>query len=369
MRAIPLIFVLLAAGCSRSHEKRVPAVPAVRVQPVERTSSHGAARYSASIGPASRVDLAFKVGGYVQSIPRLKGPDGRVHLLQEGDRVTAGMELASLRKIDYAQKLEEARASLAEANAARQQAEVDAQRSLRLFASHSVSQAEVDAAVAKRDGAIARAEGAQVHLDQARTALADTMLRPAQDGIVLERRIEIGTLASAGMVGFVIADLDTVKATFAVPDRVVSTLRIGAPQQIALEAFRGKVFQGHITRIAPAADAKSRAFEVEVTVGNADHALKPGMVAALDLAGSDDSSPQPVLPLSAVVRSPAKRDAYAVFVIAGDSAGTTARLRPVELGEFLGNRIAIKSGVAADDRVVVMGAALLSDGEAVQIIR
>jgi hypothetical protein len=58
-----------------------------------------------------------------------------------------------------------------------------------------------------------------------------------------------------------------------------------------------------------------------------------------------------------------------VFVVAEEAAGTTARLRPVELGEFLGNRIAIKSGVGGDDRVVVMGAALLADGEPVQIIR
>src|SRR3954469_20815813 len=208
IHAVSLFAALLAGGCNRSHEKPVRAVPAVRVHAVERASSHGAARYSASIGPASRVDLAFKVGGYGQSIAQEKGADGRVHLLQEGDRVTRGMELASLRKIDYAQKLDEARASLAEANASRQQAEVDAQRSLRLFASHSISQSEVGAAVAKRDGAIARAEGAQVHLDQARTAFSDTVLRPMQDGVVIERRVEIGTLAATGMIAFAIADLD-----------------------------------------------------------------------------------------------------------------------------------------------------------------
>jgi membrane fusion protein, multidrug efflux system len=190
-----------------------------------------------------------------------------------------------------------------------------------------------------------------------------------EDGVVIERRIEVGTLAATGMVGFAIADLDTVKATFAVPDRVVSTLHIGAAQQIALEAFRGKTFPGRITRIAPTADAKSRAFEIEVTVPNRDHGLKPGMIAALDLASSEQTLPDAVLPLTAVVRSPDKANGFAVFVVANEPAGATARLRPVELGEFLGNRIAIKSGASGDDRVVVMGAALLADGEPVQVIR
>jgi RND family efflux transporter MFP subunit len=371
MRTIPLLFAALVAvfGCNRSHTAAPPVAPAVRVQAVERPNGHGMARYSASIAPAARVDLAFKVSGYVDSIARARGSDGRVHLLQDGDRVTRGMEMASIRKIDYAQKLDEARASLAEANASRQQAEVDAQRAVKLLASRSISQAEADAAIAKRDGAIARAAQAQVRLDQARTALSDTMLRPAFDGIVVERRIEVGTLASAGTVAFAIADIDNVKAIFAVPDRVVGTLRLGARQELTLEAFRGKTFKGQITRISQTADTKSRAFEVEVTLPNTGHELKPGMVAALDLAASAQSAPDALLPLTAVVRSPAKSAAFAVFVVADESGQTTARLRPVELGDFLGNRIAIRSGLGADDRVVVMGAPLLTDGQPVQIIR
>jgi len=370
MRTVsPLFVVFLAvAGCSRGRSAAPPAAPAVRVQAVERPDGHGTARYSASIGPASRVDLAFKVSGYVESIAKVKGPDGGVHVLQDGDRVTRGMELASIRKIDYAQKLDEGRASLAEANASRQQAEVDAQRAVKLVASRSISQAEADAAIAKRDGAIARADQAQVRLDQARTALSDTVLRPSFDGIVIERRIEVGTLASAGTVAFAIADIDTVKAIFAVPDRVVGTLRLGAPQELTLEAFRGKTFKGRITRVSQTADTKSRAFEVEVTLPNAGHELKPGMVAALELAAAGASAPEAVLPLTAVVRSPARSDGFAVFVVAEESGRTTARLRPVELGDFRGNRIAVRSGLGADDRVVVMGAPLLTDGEPVQII-
>jgi multidrug efflux pump subunit AcrA (membrane-fusion protein) len=75
-----------------------------------------------------------------------------------------------------------------------------------------------------------------------------------------------------------------------------------------------------------------------------------------------------LLPLSAIVRAPASAGDYAVFVIEGDAARSTARIRPVKLGDLQGNRIAVREGLQRDDRVVVMGAPLLADGEAVQII-
>jgi multidrug efflux system membrane fusion protein len=187
-------------------------------------------------------------------------------------------------------------------------------------------------------------------------------------GVVLERRVEIGTLASAGMVAVSLADIDTVKATFGVPDTVVRTLAMGTPQKVLLEAFRGQGFVGRISRIAPAADSKSRLFEVEVEIRNPRGELKPGMVASLELTQSPDAQPQVLLPLSAIVRSPAGSHGYAVFVVEGEAGASRARIRPVTLGDLQGNRIAVREGLQREDRVVVMGAALLADGESVQII-
>ncbi|HYY52907.1 MAG TPA: efflux RND transporter periplasmic adaptor subunit [Myxococcales bacterium] len=365
-----ICWIVLAAGlaCGRNHKAAAPTAPAVRVQTVESGAGQRSARYSATINANSRVDVAFKVGGYVARIAQVTGLDGRARLVQEGDRVAKGMELAALRKDDYAQKLDEANAALAEAIASYHQAKVDGERAARLFASQSISAAEADAAKAKADTAQARAEGARVRLEQARTAFGDTSLRAPMSGIVLERRVEIGTLASAGMVAVSIADIDTVKATFGVPDTVVHTLKMGTPQTVLLEAFRGQSFTGRISRIASAADSKSRIFEVEVEIGNPRHELKPGMVASLELSLDPDARPQVLLPLSAIVRAPSGGAEYAVFVVEGEAGKSSARIRPIKLGDLQGNRIAVREGLQRDDRVVVMGAPLLADGEAVQII-
>jgi RND family efflux transporter MFP subunit len=363
-----LCWIVLAAACGRAHEAAEPTPPAVRVQSAEAAAGQSSARYSATISANSRVEVAFKVGGYVARVLQVKGLDRRPRLVQEGDRVAKGTELAVLRQDDYVQRVREAEASLAEAIASHVQAKVDGERAARLLASRSISQAEADAARAKADTAAARADGARVRVDEARTALRDTSLRAPMSGVVVERRVEIGTLASAGMVAVVLADLDTVKATFGVPDTVVRTLRMGTRQTVVLEAFRGQSFEGRISRIASAADSRSRIFEVEVEIPNARGELKPGMVASLQLAAQADSQPRILLPLSAVVRAPAPAAGYAVFVVDQGAGAARAHVRRVQLGELLGNQIAVRDGLRGDERVVVMGAPLLADGQSVQII-
>ena len=231
--------------------------------------------------------------------------------------------------------------------------------------SDTIAKAESDAARVQLDAASARQQGARARLDEAQTALADTSLRSPMDGVVMTRAVEVGSLAGPGTVGFVIADTSTVKVVFGVPDTVLETLQLGATQQVATESMRGVVLTGRITRIAPVADPKSRVFEVEITLDNARNDLKPGMVASLALGSADVAAPVAVLPLTAIVRSPAHAQAFAVYIV---DDKTTVHLREVELGDFLGNQIPVKAGLRDGEKVVVMGASLLSDGDSVEVI-
>src|SRR6478609_1097916 len=86
--------LLLTAGCRGESAPASKTSTAVRVRAVERSSATSATRFSATINPASRVDLAFKVGGYVHRVASVRGAVGHSHLLQEGDRVSVGQELA-----------------------------------------------------------------------------------------------------------------------------------------------------------------------------------------------------------------------------------------------------------------------------------
>jgi multidrug efflux system membrane fusion protein len=175
---------------------------------------------------------------------------------------------------------------------------------------------------------------------------------------------------SAGTVGFTLADLSSVKAVFGVPDTIVRALRIGQPLAVSVEAIPGTRFDGRITAIAPSAERQSRVFDVEVTIPNFAGTLHSGMIATVETphAEGPTASGEAAVPLTAVLRSPAEPDGYAVFVLAGDGENAVAKVRPVKLGEVVGNRILVTSGLAPGERVVVTGATIVSDGDRVRVI-
>jgi multidrug efflux system membrane fusion protein len=283
------------AGC-RDAPIDTASPTAVKVAGVALDAPLAGARYSAQILPATRVEVAFKVGGYVDAVATARGLDGARRPLQEGDQVVAGSELAALQRTDYAQRLAEARAALAQAQAGVDQATLELTRSTQLAARNAVAGAELDAARTRRDGALASLGGARARVDQAATALADTTLRAPLTGTVLKRTIEAGSLAAPGTVAFSIADVGTVKAAFGVPDTVLPRLALGAALTIASEAYPGETFPGRISLIAPSADPRSRVFEVDVTIPNADGRLKVGSVAALALAAVATPPASPTAP-------------------------------------------------------------------------
>jgi multidrug efflux system membrane fusion protein len=359
---------LTAVGC-HSPPSRAPTPITVKVATLSPTASQPALRYSAQIEPFTKVDLAFRVGGYVESIAAVPGVDGKPRLIQSGDRVRSGQELAHIRMSDYAQKVAQAKASFAQARAGVDQAKLDFGRTKTLAASGSVSQAELDSATTKLDAAKASADAAQAQVAEAETSLADTRLRSPLDGLVLTRNLEVGALVSPGTVAFTVADTENVKVVFGVPDTLLTRMRLGSAQEVTTEAFKDAVFQGRITRISPVADPKSRSFEVEIAIPNADQRLKSGMVAALGIASKEGRrTDTPLAPLSAIVRSGAKHDKFGVFVVVDEGGRSVAHLREVELGDFAGSIVPVEHGLAGNERVVVMGAGLLSDGDLVGVV-
>lgn len=418
------------AGCRKPATAADVAPVAVKVSAVELNQvSHGV-RYSASIEPAKQVELAFKVGGYVEQLLQVGGVDGRLRDVQPGDRVAQGAVLARVRQSDYVVKVNQAeaqtaesksaleasqsqlmeahasvassKAQLAEANAAHEKARLDFDRAKSLFTSQSSTKAELDAAQAQLDAAAAkqnaaraqiamlearaaaansqieisraRVKGSQAQVAEASIPLADTSLRAPLGGIVLQKAVEAGALVSPGRPGFVVADTNSVKAIFGVPDLMLHKLKLGSALMVTTESLPGEEFRGQLTRIAPAADAKSRVFDIEVTIPNPRQLLKPGMIAALEvpeMPEMNDGSPpapMPVVPVSAIVRAKDRAGEYAVFVVEERGGKTLARSRVVKLGEPLGNTIVVREGLSVGERVIVTGTSLVEENRSVQIV-
>src|SRR6266446_4029792 len=101
-----LLCLLLVACQSRPKQLEKPAIP-VKVAQVELYTADNGARYSATIIPRTQVELAFKVDGYVDALQKVRGVDGQMRDLQEGDRIAAGAVLARVRQSEYQAKFKE----------------------------------------------------------------------------------------------------------------------------------------------------------------------------------------------------------------------------------------------------------------------
>ena len=353
-----------ASACHAAEPYEKPLTP-VLVQEVKLLPTGQSLRYSAVIEPLNRVDLAFRVGGYVTTLAQVRGRD-----VQDGDSVSAGTVLASVRAEDYDAKVRLGNAARAEAAAARSAASAALERAEALYASRSLTKPDLEQARAALESIDARMAGAEAQIREAELARGDADLRAPFTGVILKRNVEVGSLAGPGMPAFALADTRTVKVVIGVPDTMLRRFPTGATEGLSTEALPGRRFEGRVTKVSPTADQRSRLFDVELTVPNTDGALRPGMVATVDVAEAGAAPPPDALtvPLSAVVRSPAG-EGYAVFVLGDGADGPTARLRAIRLGDLVGNEIAVIEGLTRGDRVIVRGATIVADGERVNPTR
>src|SRR5262245_1940435 len=148
MRKGSIVIVVALGGivaCHRSAPYEKPLTPVI-VRAVESYAEPGGFRYSATVEPNVRVDLAFKRGGYVESLMQVPGPGGSIRQVQEGDRVASGAVLATLRETDYVDKRMQAESQLREADASLAHATSESDRAGRLFATGSLTKRDYDAA-------------------------------------------------------------------------------------------------------------------------------------------------------------------------------------------------------------------------------
>jgi RND family efflux transporter MFP subunit len=366
-RAAAALLVLIAgaSGCQRSTNVAAQSSIPVRLADVALDSSSEGLRYSASVLPFAEATLSFKSPGYVTEIRQVMGADGRRRDIGPGDYVRRGAVLAQIRHQDLKNQLDEAAAMLSQAQAQQVQATFDYQRAKALYATQSLTKPDFDQAQARFDSTLAAVDQAKANLHQAQLVLEDADLTAPFSGYILSRNIELGNLVAPGTAAFTIADTSAVKIGFGVPEYSVRQLRLGQQFSIHLQDDP-KEYEGRVTSIAASADEKNRVFAVEVTVPNPKSYLKPGMIASLNLVGVQNT-PVPSVPLTAVVADPASSGRYAVFVATDESGKWVAHLCEVKLGETQESNVAV-DGVKAGEKVVVVGAAGLKDGDLIQVV-
>ncbi|MCX6566177.1 MAG: efflux RND transporter periplasmic adaptor subunit [Candidatus Aminicenantes bacterium] len=155
-----------------------------------------------------------------------------------------------------------------------------------------------------------------------------------------------------------LVDIDQVKVVAGVDEKNIRFISMGQPATVTLEAYPDERFNARVTNISPLANQLNRTIDVELSVPNPSHRLKPGMYAEVEwITGRRTAI---VVPLVAVVERAGRKCVF----LAADGA---ARMIPVTIGEVVGDNIEILSGLAGGETVITTGAGQINDKDRITV--
>jgi membrane fusion protein, multidrug efflux system len=213
---------------------------------------------------------------------KFPGRVGAVYV-DEGARVKKGQPLLQIEN-DYLKiEVDRSQAALARTTAAAEDARRDFERKKDLIAKESVSQAVYDRTKAVLDQAEAARGESEAALALAKQRLADAVLVSPIDGIVAERRTDVGERLGDNTVAFVVVQVSPLKVRFLLPERYLAQVEKGQVVRARVDPYPGEVFEGKVTVVVHAIDPVNRTFVVEAEIPNRDERLKPGLFARVEL--------------------------------------------------------------------------------------
>jgi multidrug efflux pump subunit AcrA (membrane-fusion protein) len=258
-------------------------------------------------------------------------------------------------------------------------ADKNLKRAEKLIESGDVSRSFYDSAKADRDRlkeqydmAVAQARQNFAGVEVARTNIANLEAQlalarknlsyaniPAPiDGYISERTADLGEYVSPQQKVATIVRTNPLRIKIDIPEQAIPEIKVGQSVSMTTSAWPDKNFSGHIARIAPSVTTDSRTLSVEAEIDNRSGELKPGQFATVRILQSRAESAV-LVPARAVLT---EAGVSRVYVIKDGHA----EQRLVQIGQTEGDLIAVRTGVAADEKVATSNLEHLSDGVVVK---
>jgi len=332
--------VLVVGGCG---SKEVPTISVVSA--AQQTTIQAAVVEIKTVQVPVRVEVTGQVTAIFQATlsSRIQGTIDSV-LVREGMRVSKGQTLIQLDNRDV-------QADLSRASAEVENARAQLNRMQGLIIEDAVSKQEVENAT--RAFKVAEASRKAV-LAQ----LSYTVVKAPFDGVITEKKVEAGELASPGQPLLKMEDSQQLRLAATVAEGDLKSVSLGDKVPILIDALGAQALHGVVSQILPAGDPQTHTFTVKVDLPLTP-GLKSGMFGRLEL---DKGVTQTMLvPPSAIVE---RGEMTSVFVVGSDQIG---RLRWVKVGRRFDKQSEILSGVNVGERMLLEGARGV-DGTLVQIV-
>jgi membrane fusion protein (multidrug efflux system) len=351
---------VLATACSKSQAAPAPAAPPhVSVLTVAPERVALSSEWVATLDGYVNAQVRPQVQGYLVA-----------RTYQEGAYVRKGQVLFEIDPRPFQAVLDQARAHLAEAQAQLGKAERDEQRDRPLADQHAIAQSQLDHDVQATLAAQAAVKSAEAAVETAELNVGFTKVTSLVDGIAAIATAQIGDLVGPTTLLTTVSQVDPIKAYFPLSEQ--EYLRMATP----INTGRGsKAWAGGPLRLILAdgstysrtgaflaadreIDPKTGTIRVSATFPNPGHILRPGQYGRVtsDVQTIPDAL---LVPQRAVTQI---QNTYQVRVVGTDDVVST---KIVMVGQRVGSRWLVTSGLTAGERVVVDGAST-TDGQHVK---
>ncbi len=320
---------------------------------VERTLGD---RVASGVVEPIRIDEILEVQGTVHSArrtviaSRVMGAVTALYI-REGDTVKAGQVLLTLDDTDARQRARAADMAADAASRNRTLAESTWRRYRGLFEKQAVSSQEMDRVQAAKDMADADYERARAMADEARTFLSFTRIAAPAPGVVVDKHIDLGGMASPGMPLLTMEGLGDAYVEVDADESLSGRIRPGMAVQVVIDSL-GRTLTGTVREVRPDIDPASRTFTVKIDTPEKD--LKTGLFVRVRIpVGAREVL---AVPPPAIVR---KGQLAGVYVVS-EAGVITYRL--IKEGPVTPAGIEVLSGLKPGERVITAGAEKAVDG-------
>jgi len=343
------VLSLMFVGCSSERQSGSAApetVSNVSVVSAQATNIPDVVEAVGTLRAAETSQLAAQMMGNIVEIR-----------VREGDHVQRGQVLALIDDAQPRAALDRATAgdSVAQQEITASEsdftlAEATFKRYQMLYDRKSVSPQEFDeikaryqAAQARREMARAGQAQAKAALQQARTALGDTHIVAPFDGLVTEKKADVGTLASPGLPIFTIEDLRRYRLEATVNETDLRYVRQGQQVSVSIDALEDRELKGKVLEIVPAADPASRSFLIKVELPS-DPALRSGLFGRAQFPRGERTAL--LIPRTAIVERGQLQGIYVV------DQNRIAGLRYITLGKPSAQQVEVLAGLQAGEMLI-----------------
>jgi RND family efflux transporter MFP subunit len=385
LAAVAAAAVFASAGCSGTRAATAGAAAdtqVVAVAKVDRGDLTQTLTLAAEFRPYQEVDLHAKVAGFLKAIyvdvgDRVK--QGQLIALLEIPELTDDLTQDQAAVSRSAEEIKRAQADLERAESGHQVAHLAAARLSEVLNAkpNLVAQQDIDEATARDRMAEAQistaraalaSAGHQLEVSKAAASRTQALVDYARitapfAGVITHRYADTGAMIQAGtssqsqaMPLVQLSQNSRLRLIIPVPESAVARVHLGEPVQVRVDAL-SRSFPGTVARFADKLNPDTRTMDTEVDVVNDNLELVPGMYAHADLA-LDRATAVLTVPVQALDRDERKTSVLLV------SNGRTER-RDIQTGMETPDRVEVRSGLSANDLVVVGSRTQLKPGAAV----